>query len=143
MAVSNTSNREKTLKSMLSVIDNDLYTIDKTLLYCTYNNSGDVVEFGNILDDYRDYFEKYLEDTEVPKHMFYQPAAFAEKYYGTPDLDFIVLYFAKMKSLFDFKQNKIKVLPKHRLHELNKLFIKYKNKVEGSYKNPTNFIREN
>ena len=63
-------------------------------------------------------------EMEVPKKFYYQPAAFAENYYGTADLDFLVLYFAKMTSLFEFTKPKIKVLPSSRLLEINRLYEK-------------------
>ena len=146
MAISNVSNKEKTIKSMYSSLDSDIYSIDKTLFYCNYSNRNDqagyVVQFEDILDNYRDYLETKLVDADVPKSMYYQPAAFAEMYYGTPDLDFLVLYFAKMVSLFEFKKSQIKVLPKAELLKINKLFIAYKSAVENSYKNPVDYIKE-
>lgn len=140
--VSNISNNDKTIKTMFTDLDSDNYTIDKILLYCNYNNEN-LVSFENILDNYRDYFDQYLVEVELPKRFYYQPAAFAENYYGTPDLDFLVLYFAKMLSMFEFKTEKIKVLPKSRLLEINKLFVEYKTIVTESYKHPTGFIEEN
>ena len=137
--VSNVSNNDKTLKTMLMNLESDNYTIDKILLYCNYKNEN-IFSFGNILDDYRDYFEQYLVEVDVPKRFFYQPAAFAENYYGTPDLDFLVLYFAKIPTLFDFTKDKIKVLPNSRLLELNKLFVQYKTIVDKSYREPVMFI---
>ena len=138
----NSSSKEKTIKNMFALLDNDNYTIDKTLLYCDYNETGFQIEFSNIMNNYRDYFEQYLEEMEIPERFFYQPAAFSENYYGTPDLDFVVLYFAKMKSLFEFTKKKIKVLPKSRLLELNRLFIEYKEEVKDSYENPTPFVED-
>lgn len=135
MSVSNVSSNEKTLKNMLTVIPDDNYTIDKTLLYCKYE-SDTQVELGNILDIYRDYFEKFLITMDIPEKFYYQPAAFSENYYGTPDLDFVVLYFANMTSLFEFNKPKIKVLDKTRLLELNRLFVAYNNQVTDSYNNP-------
>lgn len=142
MSVTNISNKETTLKSMLSLMNSDNYTIDRSVLYCNYKDETFTIEFGSILDNYRDYFERYLVDSDVPESMYYQPAAFAEKLYGTPDLDFLILYFAKMVSLFEFKKPKIKVLPKHKLLEINRLFVEYKSVVDNSYKNPTKFIEE-
>lgn len=140
--VVNGSSKEKTVKNMFALLDNDNYTIDKTLLYCDYNETGFQIEFSNIMNNYRDYFEQYLEEMEIPERFFYQPAAFSENYYGTPDLDFVVLYFAKMKSLFEFTKKKIKVLPKSRLLELNRLFIEYKEEVKDSYEHPTPFVED-
>ena len=138
MAYTNISSREKSVKSMLSLLESDNYTVDKTILYCNYKDN--IVSFGNILDNYRDYFEQFLVDTDVSEDMYYQPALFAETYYGTPDLDFLVLYFAKMVSIFDFKKSKIKELPRAKILEINRLFIEYKNSVSGSYKNPEDYV---
>lgn len=139
--VSNISNNENTLKSMLSVMNSDNYTIDKSILYCTYKNKDNIYQYTNILDNYRDYFEQYLVEMEVPKKFYYQPAAFAENYYGTADLDFLVLYFAKMTSLFEFTKPKIKVLPSSRLLEINRLFTEYKDEVKDSYNNPDEYVK--
>lgn len=139
--VSNISNNENTLKSMLSVMNSDNYTIDKSILYCTYKNKDNIYQYTNILDNFRDYFEQYLVEMEVPKKFYYQPAAFAENYYGTADLDFLVLYFAKMTSLFEFTKPKIKVLPSSRLLEINRLFTEYKDEVKDSYNNPDEYVK--
>jgi len=141
MAITNISSNEKTVKNMFQVLPDDNYTIDKILYYCKYNSDVQV-ELGNILDNYRDYFEKYLIEMDIPENFYYQPAAFAENYYGTPDLDFIVLYFADMQTLFDFKKPRIKVLDKTRLLELNRLFVTYKERVSDSYNNPTQYMKE-
>ena len=144
-AIVNISSNEKTIKKMYTVLPDDNYNIDKILYYCKYdldNNTEIQVELGNILDNYRDYFEKYLIEMDVPERFYYQPAAFAENYYGTPDLDFLVLYFANMQSLFDFKRPKIKVLNKTKLLELNRLFVTYKERVAKSYNEPTEYLRE-
>ena len=141
MAVTNVSDKEKTIKSMYSLLDSDVYSIDKTILYCTYEDTGYMIPIENILDNYRDYLDTKLVDADVPESMFYQPAAFAEMYYGTPALDFLVLYFAKMVSMFEFKKERIKVLPKAELLKINKLFVTYKEAVDESYKNPKKIIK--
>lgn len=138
--ISNVSSKEKSLKGYILMADSDNYTIDKTLLYCNYKDKSIQVAYSTILDNYRDYFEQYLEDVEVPEKYFYQPAAFSEYYYGTPDLDFLVLYFAKLFSMFDFTRKKIKALPPSRLVELNRLFVEYREEVKDSYNNPDEFL---
>ena len=136
MAVSNASSMQNTIKDMVDMMDRDNYTIDKTLTYCRYKTMSSQVVLGNILDNYRDYFEQFLIEEKLDKKYWNQPAYFAEDYYGTPDLDFIVLYFAKISTLFDFKKDKIKVLPRSRIPELNKLFVEYRTIVKNSYNNP-------
>ena len=142
MAIVNVSTSEKTLKSMYQLFDADNYTIDKFITYCEYGKEGYQVQLGNILDEYRDYFEQFLIETDVPQKFFYQPAAFAENYYGTPDLDFLVLYFSKINSLFDFNKKIIKILPKDKLLEINRLAVQYRERIKESYENPTKYIQE-
>lgn len=142
MAVSNASDKATTVKNMFMLLDSDNYTIDRAILYCNYNEFDMDIVYENIMDKYRDYFEKYLVEVDVPEKFYYQPAAFAEYYYGTPGLDFLILYFAKMKSLFEFKKPTISALPKSRLTELNRLFTKYSSEVTANYKNPTEYIEE-
>lgn len=142
MSVVNISSKEKTIKTMYQLLDSDNYTIDKFIYYCEYNGDDYQVELGNILDNYRDYFEQFLITMTIPDKFFYQPAAFAENYYGTPDLDFLVLYFAKMQTLFQFNKSEIKVLPKDKILEINRLIVQYKESVLESYKNPSKYLEE-
>lgn len=132
----NQSSREKTVKSMFQLLKNDVWTIDRTLLYSYYDKSN-IYVVGNILDNYRDYFDQFLEEVELPERFYYQPAAFSEYLYGTPDLDFLILYFARIATMLDFKKPKIMVLPRTRLTEINKLMTEYKNVVDSSYNNPS------
>lgn len=141
MAVTNTSDKEVTLKNMLTAMPSDNYTIDKTLLFGDYDDQS-IISIGNILNNYRDYFESMLIEVDVPERFYYQPAAFSENYYGTPGLDFMVLYFARMSSMFEFTKPKIKVLPSNKLIEINRLFTEYKKTVDNSYDNPTEYIKE-
>lgn len=136
MAVSNISSTSNNIKEMTDLMVSDNYVIDKAILYCKYKSPSTQIMFGNILDNYRDYFEQYLVEEKVDKKYFYQPAYFAEDYYGTADLDFLVLYFSKITTLFEFDKPKIKVLPRERLTEINKLFVQYRTTVKESYDNP-------
>jgi len=131
----NISSDATTINRMLASMSNDIWTIDRTVYYINYNNKS-IIQNGSILDDYGDYFEQFTETVEVPERFFYSPSYFSEFMYGTPDLDFLVLYFAKMTTLFEFNQSKIKFLPKSRLIELNQLMNFKKKDVEKSYSNP-------
>lgn len=135
---SNQSSKEKTIKTMMDALPQDTWNRDKELFYGNYN--GLIIGSDNILNNFRDYFDQFLVDADVPEKFFYQPAAFAEFYYGTPDLDYLVLYFANMMSLFEFNKEKIKVLPRSRLVEYNKLLTTYKDKITESHKNPEKII---
>ena len=104
---SNSSTNEKTVLSMVRQLPNDSWTYDKTALYVNFKNSVITPDL-SILDNYRDYFEQFLIDMEVPKRFYYSPTGFSENLYGTPDLDFIILYFAKIPSLFQF--NKLMIM---------------------------------
>jgi len=135
----NISNESLSIQEEFDSFPLDYWNIEKVLLYGNYQNSM-IVPVENILDKYRDYFENFLEDTTINENYFYSPAAFAENYYGTPDLDFVVLYFAKMTSIFEFNKKNIKVLPKSKLTELNQLFVKYRAEVEESRNSPEEYI---
>lgn len=66
MAIKNTSSNEKTVKGMYSKLDQDIYTVDKTLLYVSYRDPKYQIGYRTILDSYRDYFEsKYLDTVEL------------------------------------------------------------------------------
>jgi len=135
----NNSNKEKTINSMIMNIPLDTWQIDNFNIYCDYKNN--LITIKNILDDYRDYFEQdgFIEEIELDKKFYYAPARFADFYYGTPDLDFLVMYFAKIDSLFDFNKKTIKVLSPERLNDVNKLIIKYKDVVEKSKQDPIKY----
>ena len=135
----NSSASEKTIKDTLYAMSSDTWLIDNTVTYGNYANKSYIVD-GNILDDYRDYFENYLVTVEVADRYFYSPSMFAEDYYGTPDLDFLVMYFANITTLFDFNQSSITVLDKSHLTDINKLIVNKKTAVSDSYSSPTDYI---
>jgi hypothetical protein len=138
MSAKNQSNNERTVKSTLRVIPADFWIIDNVTTFCNYKGSV-VLPDGFILDEFRDYFENFLEDVDVPESFYYSPTLFSEVQYGTPDLDFLVLYFAKIPSMFEFNQPKIKFLPLTSLLDLNKLIVEYRTKVQSLKKNPTEY----
>ena len=142
MGYVNLSNTSNTVKVEKSLMDSDTYCIEKTLTYCKYKTVGTKVVLGNILDYYRDYFEQFLVEEKLDKKYWNQPAYFAEDYYGTADLDFLVLYFARISTLFDFNKKKIKVLPRERIPEINKLFVEYRKYVTDSYNNPVMYFKD-
>lgn len=136
---SNYSNKSKTLKEMFQVLPSDIWSIDRLQKYCDYQNLSQICECW-LLDDYREYFDQFLEEVDLSEDFYYSPAAFAEYYYGTPDLDFIVMYFAKIPTLFEFNKPKIKVLSLSKLKDLNKLIVYVKDEVDESRENPTPYL---
>ena len=133
--LTNKSNKEKTIKSELIASRGDAWKIDNFSLYSNY--LGEVIlPDGFILDEYRDYFDNLLQEIDLDEKYHYSPTLFAEDYYGTPDLDFIVLYFARMKTLFEFNTEKIKILPVSAMVDMNKLMVHYKEQVTQSRNNP-------
>ena len=134
----NVSTEKKTIKESLISFDSDLWCADRFILYSNYLDKT-VIPDSNILDDYYDYFQGFLEEADVPEEFFYKPASFSEMFYGTPDLDFLVMYFAQIPTVLEFTQKKIKVLPITKLTEINQIAVVYKKKVEDSYKNPVKY----
>lgn len=120
-------------------LNTDTFCIDNLILYMNYMDIAQMPS-GYILDDYREYFETLLVETDVPEIYFYAPAAYAKYLYGSPELDFLVLYFAKMQTALDFKQSRIKILPPERLNEINQLILLNKDKVVDSKKNPPAYL---
>jgi hypothetical protein len=134
----NDSSNEKTVKTMLLKSVNDFWTIDNISMYSNYLNLM-ILPDGFILEEYRDYFENFLVEVDVEEKYFYSPSLFSEFYYGTPDLDFLILYFAGMSTLFDFNAPKIKILPANSLLDLNKLMIEKRKEVRDSKENPKEY----
>ena len=132
----NASNDKKTLKDELLAFESDLWCADRFILYGDYLGES-VLPDGNILDDYYDYFQQFLEETDISDEYFYKPAAFSEDFYGTPDLDFLVMYFAQIPTILEFNQKTIKTLPSKYLTEINNIAVTYKKKVDTSYETPT------
>lgn len=135
MAVKNFSSTQKTFKSIIAGSTSDIYSIDKIILYGNYLNYS-LMPIGTILDDYYDYFETLCREVEVPERFYYSPSGFAEYLYGDAGLDFLVLYFAKIPTLFEFNQPKITVFPPEYLKDFNKLTTYKKAEVEDSRNNP-------
>jgi hypothetical protein len=134
----NKSDSDKTVVTMTADASDDTWSVDRVSKYVKYSGSH-VLFIGTILDDYYDYFEKYLTDCSVDEKFYYSPAAFAENYYGTPGLDFLVMYFAGIPSLFDFDKPVIKVLPPERLTDVNQLIVAKKDEVESSKSDPESY----
>jgi len=134
----NGSNTEKTVKNRMRSMTGDFWTIDNISLYSNYRDIA-IIPDGFILDEYRDHFEQYLEDIELKEEFHYSPTLFSEVFYGTPDLDFLVLYFAGISTLFEFNTKTIKFLPITALTDLNKLIVQNKNIVRDSKENPTEY----
>ena len=134
----NNSNKEKTFKNKMRAMPGDFWTIDQISLYSNYLGIA-ILPDGFILDEYRDYFEQFLEEIPLDERYHYSPTLFAYEYYGAAELDFLVLYFANMSTVFDFNTKTIKVLPPTLLVDLNRLIIKYKKEVQNSKINPTKY----
>ena len=134
----NTSATKKTIFETYSAIDLDNWNADRYTLYGNYLDKT-IVPISNILDEYFDYFQTLLIDIDVDEKFFYQPAAFAEYFYGTSDLDFLVLYFAQIPTFLDFNKKRIKALPISRLGEINQLANMYKDTVKKAYNSPPVF----
>jgi hypothetical protein len=134
----NNSNREKTIKDKMRAMPGDFWVIDNVSLYSNYLDIA-IMPDGLILDDYRDYFEQFLEEIELEDKYHYIPSLFAYDYYGAAELDFLVLYFANMSTAFDFSTPKITVLPPTLLVDLNKLIVFHKNEVKNSKENPIKY----
>ena len=141
MAISNPSSKATTIKEEYNMLTNDTWTIDKVTLLGNYSNIS-IVQTDFILDKYEEYFEDYLIEINVDSKYYYNPAMFAKDYYGDPQMDMFVLYFAKMKSLFEFNKPKIKVLDYSHIKDLNKLFTTYKDQIEANHSDPTLFTSE-
>lgn len=136
----NKSNNEKTIRDEMLAMKSDVWNVDSFSTYNVYMDQV-VLPSGFILDEYRDHFELSLEEIELDDKYHYSPTLFAEDYYGTADLWFLVLYFAKMKSLFEFNTPTIKVIPNSALVDLNKVLVKHSAEVKESRSNPDVFAR--
>ena len=132
--IKNISTEQKTLKLQYLNFLNDNYSDLSTNMYCLYKDT--ILPYKNILNDYFDYFEQYLEDYELDRKYHYQPAAFANMYYGDPGLDFIVMYFAGITTLYDFDRKKIKVLPLKYMDILNKVIVHHKDSIRENRTSP-------
>ena len=134
----NISTTKKTINEVYSATDSDNWNADRYIIYGNYLDES-ILPISNILDEYFDYFQTLLIDVDIDEKFFYQPAAFSNYLYGTPDLDFMVLYFAQIPTFLDFNRKKIKVLPQSRLGEINQLANVYKETVQKSYNSPVLF----
>jgi hypothetical protein len=134
----NNSNREKTFKNKMRAMPGDFWTIDQISLYSNYLDIA-IMPDGFILDEFRDYFEQFLEEIPLEEKYHYSPSLFAHEYYGAAELDFLVLYFAKMSTIFDFNTKTINILPPTLLVDLNKLIVKYKKEIKNSKLNPIKY----
>jgi len=134
----NKSDREKTIKSQILEMEGDFWKIDAVETLANYTNRA-IIPDGLILDDFRDYFENFIEEIPLDPKYHYSPTWFAEDYYGSADLDFLVLYFAKIPTLFEFNTATINVISKSALTDLNKLMVQYRSIITDSRANPKDY----
>lgn len=139
--INNPSNKEKTITAMFKQMPQDTWKIDNLETVCNYRNTS-ILPSGYLLDDYLDYFEAngFIREIELDKKYWYAPAMFAEDYYGTSDLDFMVLYFARKSSLFEFNTKKITMLAPERISDINKIILARKDELQEQLKNPPTYL---
>lgn len=117
----------------------DNFCVDNLILYMNYLDMAQL-PIGYILDDYREYFDSILVYADVPEEFFYSPTSYAKYLYGSPELEFLVLYFAKIQSALEFDKAKIKILPPERLNDINQLILQNRDKVIESKANPPKYL---
>ncbi len=134
----NHSNKASSVYEEFQYLSNDTWSLDNLLMFCNYQKMSVLPDF-SILDEYSDYLyqEDFLETVELDETYYYSPQAFAEDYYGTADLDFLVLYFARIDSIFSFNRKKITVLKRERLADINRIIVKNKERIKENRSNPT------
>lgn len=134
----NHSNKASSVYEEFQSLSNDTWSLDNLLMFCNYQTISILPDF-SILDEYSDYLqqEDFIETVELDEKYYYSPQAFAEDYYGTADLDFLVLYFARIDSMFSFNRKKIRVLKRERLSDINRIIVKNKERVKENRSNPT------
>ena len=134
----NHSNKASSIYEEFQSLSNDTWSLDNLLMFCNYQKISILPDF-SILDEYSDYLqqEDFIETVELDEKYYYSPQAFAEDYYGTADLDFLVLYFARIDSMFSFNRKKIRVLKRERLSDINRIIVKNKERVKENRSNPT------
>ncbi len=127
----NHSNKASSVYEEFQSLSNDTWSLDNLLMFCNYQKISILPDF-SILDEYSDYLqqEDFIETVELDEKYYYSPQAFAEDYYGTADLDFLVLYFARIDSMFSFNRKKIRVLKRERLSDINRIIVKNKERVK-------------
>ena len=133
----NHSNKASSVYEEFQSLSNDTWSLDNLLMFCNYQKISILPDF-SILDEYSDYLqqEDFIETVELDEKYYYSPQAFAEDYYGTADLDFLVLYFARIDSIFSFNRKKITVLKRERLADINRIIVKNKERIKENRNNP-------
>lgn len=134
----NASESETAVKEMYDKLPNDMWSIERGLHRCVYE-SASIVQLYTILDRYQSYLSQYLVEVDVDSKYYYSPSMFAEDYYGDPGLDYLVMYFANITTMFDFDKPKIKVLDAKRIRDINKLYTHYRTEIQENEKNPPDY----
>jgi hypothetical protein len=132
--VTNKSNSTKTINEYILQKNIDIWSLDRLTKYINYKNQIYVPNY-TLLDKYYSFFENVLIDVPLESKYYYSPTLFSEDYYGTPDLAFLILYFSKTFSLFNFNKPVIKMLPQSYLNEINKLMINSEKEISENRNN--------
>lgn len=123
------------------LLNNTSIDVKDFFIQANYDNQI-IFKYKNILLDYYDYFKEELETIDLEKQYHYQPALLSEKLYGTPDLDFAILFFAGITNVKDFDRPKIKVLPASKVGDLIKIKSIANQRVKESLTNPQVYVAE-
>lgn len=132
---------EQTVNNYINSLYDYMFNIGNLSTFSVYNNI--LVSKPTILNRFLPYLKPYATKKVVDKKYYQRPSLFALDYYGSPELDWLVLYISGISNPIDFNVPIIDVLPINILNDLNKLIILNKEEVDLSKYKPKIFTSDN
>ena len=141
MAVTIASKKyEQDLGSYITSLYGYTFSLGNLSTFLLYDNEY-IISKPYILMDYLPFFKQYSIRIELEQKYHQKPNLFAYDYYGSSELEWLVLFISGIGSPIDFNTNHIDVLPVNILTDINKLIVISKDEVNNSKYNPVKIER--
>jgi hypothetical protein len=126
---------DQTLNAYINTLYGYTFNISNLSTYTVYNDSI-LVAKPTILNHFLPFFKSYSIKMKIDEKYYQKPNLFALDYYGSSELEWLVLYVSGISHPIDFNHSIIDVLPVSMLNDLNKLVTLYKKEVQESRNKP-------
>lgn len=138
MQISASTDKAKTIRSAITSSSNLKWDVNSFLLYCNYKDTGFLPDVCT-LDNYRDVLMEMCTYIPLEEKYHYKPQLFALDYYGSSNMDFVVLYFSGLYSATEFATDKIRVMPPEHLRYLSEIITLHEQDIKENRVSPVRY----
>jgi hypothetical protein len=133
---------DQTVNGYINSLYGYIFNIGNLSTYTVYEDKF-LVSKPTILQRFLPFFKYYATKITLDPKYYQKPNLFALDYYGSSELEWLVLFVSGVSHPIDFNLPIIEVLPVNILNDLNKLITLYKGEVQNSKNNPDAYTSKN